>query len=144
MFAGGFATMALDEQFQGHEQIRELILVPRGIFTGFDFMIPGDIVLILYVFGGLAATWFLLDELKRPPASLALFIVAVAMIGISAVQDALAFEAMDHQSFRRVQTIVEELLEIWAQLLFATSFLLILSRKFHRLLRHVADGGRAG
>jgi len=136
LFAGGFTFMALDEQFQGHERIREEILRPNGIMTDISFLIPGDIVLVGYVVIGVICAAFILSELKQHPLSLKLFVVAVTLIGFAAVQDALDFPWMHSPTVRHVQTVVEELAEIWAQLLFALSFLVILSHKLHWIIDH--------
>ena len=130
----GFVFMSLDEQFQGHEQIRDELLRPHGFMTDVSFLIPGDIVLISYVIVGAICSLFILSELKGYPLSLKLFVAAVALIGFSAVQDALDLEFMHNKTVRHIQTVVEELAEIWAQLLFALAFLNILSHKLHWLL----------
>lgn len=143
VFCLGFLTMSLDEQFEGHELIREKILKPRGLFTDIDFMLEGDVVLISYVLGGLAMSCFLLVELRRRRASLVTFATAVALIGIAAVQDALDIELS--RSVRNFQTIAEELMEIWAQLLFASSFVILLFLKLRLFLQGVGRrDGRTG
>lgn len=141
LFAAGFALMSLDEQFSGHEAIREGLLKPNEIFTGFDLLMPGDVVLIFYVVAGAAAAFFLLPELKRNRPSLILFVAAVCLIGVTAVQDALDLESVATRTFRHWQTILEELGEIWAQLMFAVAFLLILFGKSRRLLEGIATAG---
>lgn len=135
VFAAGFAAMSVDEQFTGHELIREEILKPRGILTDVGLLRAGDIVLILYVVVGLALAWFLLPELRRKRASLITFISAIVLIGISAVQDALELAIFDNRDLRHARTILEEVSEIWAQLLFAISFTLLLFLKLRLLLR---------
>ncbi|MCP3980228.1 MAG: hypothetical protein GY716_13060 [bacterium] len=130
----GFFAMSLDEQFQGHEQIREKLLKPNELFTGMEFIMPGDVVLIFFVLVGVALGWYLLPELKQNRASVVMFAVAIVLIGISAVQDALDLAFMHDRDFRHFQTIVEELAEIWAQLLFALSFLLLFFGKLRGLL----------
>jgi hypothetical protein len=136
LFALGFLGMSADEALQGHERIREQVLKPRGWFPHVDWLIDGDIVLMAYVLAGACFGWFLLAELRRNRKSLVAFGIAVLLIGTSAFCDALAFEFMDRPSVRHVQTIAEELAEIWAQMLFAAGFLWL----FFQKLRALAGG----
>ncbi len=139
VFSAGFLAMAADERFRGHELIREKILKPRGVFTDIDFLLPGDVALMGYVVVGLVLSWFLLDELRQIRASLMLFVAAIVLIGISAVQDSLDLGFFHNPGFRHFQTIAEELAEVWAQMLFAASFLLLLFRKLRCLLSGLAS-----
>ncbi len=139
LFSAGFLAMAADERFRGHELIREKFLKPRGVLTDVDFLLPGDVALIAYVAVGLVLSWFLLDELRQIRASLVLFVAAIVLIGISAVQDSLDLGFFHNRGFRHFQTIAEELAEVWAQLLFAASFLLLLFHKLRCLLWGLAS-----
>ena len=78
-------------------------------------------MLIGYVGSGLVLTWFLLPELKQIRASLILFVVAIGLIGVAAVQDALDLPFMHNRSFRHFQTVAEELAEAMQRLLVETS-----------------------
>jgi hypothetical protein len=142
LFALGFLAMSADEALQGHERIREGVLKPRGIFTDIDFIMAGDVVLILYVVVGLVLSYFLFAELRRHRPSLIAFFAAVALIGFSAVQDSLDLPFLHDREVRHVQTIVEELAEIWAQLLFACSFLWLLFLKFRLFLEGLPGPSR--
>lgn len=142
-FALGFVAMAVDERFRGHELIREKILEPHGVFTDVEYLLPGDVALIGYVVVGTVLAGFLLPELRRIRASLILFIAAIVLIGISAVQDSLDLPFSRHGGFRRVQIIAEELAEVWAELLFALSFLLLVFRKLRLLLQGLGGGTAA-
>ena len=138
-FSGGFLAMAADERFRGHELIREKFLKPRGVLTEVDFLLPGDVALIGYVVVGLVLSWFLLEELRQIRASLIYFVAAIVLIGISAVQDSLDLPFFHTPSFRHFQTVAEELAEVWAQMLFAFSFLLVFFQKARNLLRGLAS-----
>lgn len=139
--SAGFLGMSLDEQFQGHERIRDEFLEPRGVLTDVDFLLPADIVLILFVLGGLVLGFYILPELRRCRPALIACVVGMAMIGFAAVQDALDLDFYHNRDFRHFQTIAEELLEIWAQLLFGLAFLKILFRKTGALLPGLVKGG---
>jgi hypothetical protein len=142
VFALGFLAMSADETLQGHERIREGVLKPRGIFTDIDFIMAGDVVLIFYVAAGLAMSYFLLAELRRHRPSLIAFFAAVALIGFAAVQDSLNLPFLHDRDVRHAQTIVEELAEIWAQLLFAWSFLWLFFLKFRLFLEGLPGPSR--
>jgi len=135
VFAAGFMAMSADEGLQGHERIREEILVPHGWFTHLKIFIPGDVVLMFYVLVGLVFSWFLLAELRRDRASLGFFVTAICLVGLSAFQDALDIDFVQSRSYRHFQTIAEELAEIWSQMLFAGAFVRLLFLKLRLLFR---------
>ena len=116
--------------------------VDGGCFSTWanEDLMPGDVVLIFFVLVGLVMGWYLLPELKRNRASLVMFAVAIVLIGIAALQDAMDLEFMHDRAFRRFQTIAEELAEIWAQLLFALSFLSLFFDKLRGLLGRAETG----
>jgi hypothetical protein len=136
----GFFFLALDEGFAIHETIRERLLKPRGVLTDVPGLKPADVVLLLYPFAGAAFAWFLYSDLRRYRRSLALFVVALALIAFLALQDSLAFHVLEVSVVRRTQLVVEESGEMWAQAIFAASFALVGAEKLRALLR----GPRAG
>ena len=53
--AFGFVILAIDERFRIHEDLRDNVLLPSGLFDGISFLASGDMVVLLIYLGiGLA------------------------------------------------------------------------------------------
>ena len=84
---------------------------------------------MLYVyFGvGLSFTYFLLREMTSCRQALILFVVALSMSGVIVVVDSLDEDLIARRPLPGFwDSVFEEVGEIWAQLLFALSFLCVL------------------
>lgn len=125
IFALGFVFLALDERFEIHETVRDQFLIPRGMFSHVPGVKPGDIGLYVYLVYGLVLTFFLVRELRRRSPALHLFIAAVVLIGATSIVDSLPPELEHRLSFFWTSAF-EETGELWAELLFLLSFLVVL------------------
>jgi len=142
VMALGFVFLAADELFQVHEAIRDDILRPRGLFSGIPLVKPGDVTLLFYAGIGMAAAVFLVGELHRHPPALGLFVAAVALTTCILSVDALDKDIIGQWPMPRFWTSVfEEVGEIWGQLLFLLSFLVVLGRRIERAQRLGTAGG---
>ncbi len=134
IFMLGFFFLSLDERFRIHEQVRDQILKPDGLFVGLEYLRPGDVGLYFYLAVGLFFTGFLLAELRRYPWSLAFFVAALLLTLSVAVVDSLPERLMEGWSWRRFMTSAfEEVGENTAQLLFLLSFTTVLHGRLRRL-----------
>lgn len=140
----GFFFLSVDEQFEIHENTRELFLKPRGWFTEIPGIKSGDVVLPFYAVAGVALTYLLVKDLKRNRRSLVIFLCALALIFVTAVQDSLQLRIFRIPWVRHTQIVAEETGEIWAQALFAVSMALLFFGKLREFLAHLAgDSGTA-
>jgi hypothetical protein len=137
----GFLFLSFDEQFQFHENARERVLKPNDWFTHVPGLLPGDVVLLAYVVAGFVLAVFLFAELKRYRRGLLLFGAALALIGLSAMQDSLALRIFNIPAVRHTQIIAEETTEVWAQALFGLSLLSVFFAKLRSFLDALAGGG---
>ena len=126
----GFALMSFDEKFEIHERVRKNVLRPHGVMTNVPGLKPGDIVLPLYAVAGVVLTLVLVGDLRRYRRSLVVFVAALTLIVIIAVQDSLSLRVFKIPTVRHMQIVVEEVGEVWAQALFAVSLVL---HFFHKL-----------
>ncbi len=127
IFMAGFFFLALDERFRIHEQVRDRWLKPGGLFTGLEYVRPGDVGLYFYFLAGLVCAAFLIAELRRFPPALRFFAAAVGCAGVVAVVDALPAEIVTAWPAHRFwESAFEESSELLAQLLFLLSFLSVL------------------
>jgi hypothetical protein len=130
----GFFFLSLDEQFEIHENMRELFLKPRGWFTEIPGLKSGDVVLPLYAVAGVALTYLLVKDLKRNRRSLVVFLCALALIFVTAVQDSLQLRIFRIPWVRHTQIVAEETGEIWAQALFSIALILLFFDKLRAFL----------
>jgi len=142
VFGLGFAFLAIDEAFEVHEALRDRFVRPHGLFDDLPFLAPGDVGLYLYFAVGLVFTLFLLRELRRHGPSAGLFVAALVLTLSVVIVDALPERVTDEWADGYFFTsIYEEVGEVWAQLLFLLSFLVLLSERLRRLS---AGNGRTG
>jgi hypothetical protein len=132
VFALGFLFLALDEEFELHETLRERVLKPGHLFGDIPFISPGDVGLWIYLAVGLAFTAFLLLELRRHRVALGLFVAALVLTASFTVIDSLPPE-MELQIGFFWTSFYEESGEIWAQWLFLASFLSVLDTRLAAL-----------
>jgi hypothetical protein len=130
----GFFFLSLDEQFEIHENTRELFLKPRGWFTEIPGFKSGDVVLPFYAVAGIVLTYLLVKDLKRNRRSLVIFFCALALIFVTAVQDSLQLRILRIPWVRHTQIVAEETGEIWAQALFSISLILLFFGKLRAFL----------
>ncbi len=126
MLAAGFVGLGADEQFELHERLREGFFRPRGLFTDLPWLNPGDVVLPLYALAGVLLLVALFADLRRERPALVLFVCALALIAVLAVQDSLSLRILRSPSVRPVQIVVEEIGETASQALFALSLVHVL------------------
>jgi hypothetical protein len=134
----GFFFLSFDEKFEIHEQTRELFLEPRGWFTEIPNVKPGDVVLPMYAVAGVLLTYFLVRDLARVRRSLIVYLTAMALIFLTAVQDSLQLAIFRIPWVRHTQIVVEETGEIWAQALFAVALVWIFFDKLRAFLTAIA------
>ncbi len=136
IFMAGFFFLALDERFRIHEQVRDRWLKPGGLFTGFEYIRPGDVGLYFYLLAGLLCAAFLIAELRRFPPALKFFAAAIGCAGVIAVIDALPAEVVAAWPAHRFwESAFEESGELLAQLLFLLSFLTVLHGRLGTMVR---------
>ncbi len=126
----GFFFLSFDEQFEIHEKTRELFLKPRGWFTEIPGLKSGDVVLPLYAVAGVFLTYLLVRDLRRHRSSLLVFLTAMALIFVAAVQDSLELRIFRIPWVRHTQIVAEEAGEVWAQALFSVALVMLF---FHKL-----------
>lgn len=140
----GFFFLSMDEQFEIHENTRELFLKPRGWFTEIPGLKSGDVVLLLYAVAGIALTYLLVKDLKRNRRSLVIFLGALALILVTAVQDSLQLRIFRIPWVRHTQIVAEEVGEIWAQALFSVALALLFFDKLKAFLDALSGRARRG
>jgi hypothetical protein len=136
----GFFFLAIDEKFEIHESVRESFLKPRGWFTEIPGVKSGDIVLPLYAAAGVVLAYLLVQDLRKDRRSLVLFLLALALISVTAVQDSLELRVFRIPWVRHTQIVAEETGEIWAQALFSISLALLFFGKLRDFLARLASG----
>jgi len=142
VFALGFVFLALDERFDVHEALRENVFRPAGLFVDLRYVSAGDIGLYLYFLIGLMVTPFLLPELRRRPVSLLLFSAALLLTLATVIMDSLKGSTLREWPIRHFWDYVfEEVAEIWAQLLFLLSFLVVLYARLVEMKGRRGSGG---
>lgn len=130
----GFFIFGLDERFDLHEAMRDYIFRPAGIGVDLSYVIDGDIGLYLFYFIGLGFSVFLIKELRSQPKALLFCLLALMLTLPTVVIDAMPGSAMWGWQYRRFWDYTfEELGEVWAQLFFLLSFLIVLHGRFGRL-----------
>ena len=128
VFAMGFVLLALDEQFNLHEAVRNNVFRPSGVFTDVKWMVSGDIGLYLVFIAGVGCAVLLRDQLRLARHARVLFIAALLMAFPAIVIDSLRDSAMAGWPLRRfLDYTFEEVAEIWAELLLLLSFLAVLA-----------------
>jgi hypothetical protein len=137
----GFFFLSADEQFEIHENTRELFLKPHGWFTHIPDVKSGDVVLPFYVVAGIVLTYLLVKDLKRDRRSLVIFLSALTLIAITAFQDSLQLRVLRIPWVRHTQIVAEETGETWAQALFSVSLIMLFFGKLRAFLAGLA--GRA-
>jgi len=140
----GFFFLSFDEQFEIHENTRELFLKPRGWFTDIPGLKSGDVVLPLYAVAGIVLTYLLVKDLKRNRRSLVVFLCALALIFVTAVQDSMQLRVFRIPWVRHTQIVAEETGEIWAQALFAVSLIVLFFGKLRAFLGALPGRGASG
>ncbi len=134
LVALGFLLFALDERFNIHEALRDELFRPAGVFVGISWLIDGDVGLYVFLLVGLAVAPFLLRDLRRPPLGLLLFITALFLTLPTIIIDSLRDRVLQDWEYRLFWDYTfEEVGEIWAQLLFLCSFLVVLHGRLGRL-----------
>jgi hypothetical protein len=134
----GFFFLSFDEKFEIHEQTRELFLKPRGWFTEIPGIKSGDVVLPLYAVLGVLLTYFLVRDLKRLRRSLIVFLTAMALIFVTALQDSMQLAIFRIPWVRHTQIVVEEAGEVWAQALFAVALVWMFFDKLRAFVTAIA------
>jgi hypothetical protein len=140
----GFIFLSFDERFEIHENTRELFLKPRGWFTEIPGFKSGDVVLPFYAVAGIFLTWLLVKDLKRHPRSLVIFVSALALIVVTAVQDSLQLGIFRIPWVRHTQIVAEEVGEVWAQALFSVALALLFFDKLGVFLDALSGRARSG
>ena len=140
----GFFFLSFDEKFEIHEQTRELFLKPRGWFTEIPGLKPGDVVLPLYAVAGVLLTYLLVRDLARVRRSLIVFLAAMGLIFLTAVQDSLQLAIFRIPWVRHTQIVAEEAGEVWAQALFAVALVWIFFDKLRAFLTAIAVSRGSG
>jgi hypothetical protein len=128
VFAAGFFFLAVDEQFEVHETVRDRVLRPRGLFDGIPNLRPGDVGLWFYLAVGVICALFLLRELRRSRLALGLFAAALLIIATVNAVDSLPV-ATEQRISPFWTSAFEEVGELWSELLFLLSFLVLLHRR---------------
>jgi len=134
----GFFFLSFDEKFEIHENTRELFLKPRGWFTEIPGIKSGDVVLPLYAVLGVVLTYFLVRDLKRLRRSLIVFLAAMALIFVTALQDSMQLAIFRIPWVRHTQIVVEEAGEVWAQALFAVALVWMFFDKLRAFVTSIA------
>ncbi len=130
LFAMGFFIFALDERFDIHEMLRDTLFRPAGFFIDVPWLIKGDVGLYLFFIIGLGFSLFLLDDMRRNRLALLLFGSALLLTLPTILIDSMNYSAIRTWPFWRFWDYTfEEVGEIWAQLLFLASFLVILNKR---------------
>lgn len=133
LFTAGFVFLALDERFEFHEYLRDEVLRPRDLFV-VPFLRKSDVSMYFYLLVGLALGWLLLGELRARRLSLGLFALGVGVAVASVLIDTLDKSLTRQLPFPNFWTSVfEEVGELWAQMFFAMSFLVLLDDRLTRL-----------
>ena len=136
----GFVFLALDERFEIHENLRDRVFIPADLFTDIPKLQAGDAGLFLYFGVGLIVAVFLWRELRDWPWAARLFSAALILTAVVLVIDGMGWPEVRHWPMRRFWTSVfEETGELWAQLLFLLSFLIVLAGRAGAL-HTVRDG----
>lgn len=134
VFALGFLLFAVDERVGIHSALRDGLFRPAGLFVDLDWLRAGDVGLYLFFLVGVVFTPFLYPELRRHLASLVCYSAAMLLALSTIVVDSLRKGAMSDWPYRRFWDYpFEEVGEIWAQLLFLISFLIVLHSRLGRL-----------
>lgn len=140
----GFFFLSFDEQFEIHENTRELFLKPRGWFTDIPGLKSGDVVLPFYAVAGIFLTYLLVKDLRRNRRSMVVFLCALALIFITAVQDSMQLRVFRIPWVRHTQIVAEETGEIWAQALFAVSLVVLFFDKLRAFLGRLSGRTSSG
>lgn len=136
VFAFGFIFLGLDERFQFHEALRDDVIQPRDLFVGIPYVGAGDVGLYLFFGAGLTFTWFLIAELRHRPIALVCFVSALLLtISTIAIDGYEMSIPLEQRATLRIfwASVFEEVGEIWAQLLFLLSFIIILRWRLGQL-----------
>lgn len=134
IFALGFVFLSIDERFRVHENLREFVLTPSGLFDDIPYLMPGDVGLFLYLGVGLVFTVFLVAELRRRPLALILFGAAIGLTFVIVLIDSLPHKIPHSWPLGRFWTsIFEEGGENFVQWLFLVSFLLVLDTRLAKV-----------
>jgi hypothetical protein len=139
----GFFFLSFDERFEIHENTRELFLKPRGWFTEIPGFKSGDVVLPFYALAGIFLTYLLVKDLKRNRRSLVIFVSALALIFVTAVQDSLQLRILRLPWVRHTQIVAEEVGEVWAQALFSVALALLFFDKLRAFLGALSGRARS-
>ena len=133
VFALGFVFLSIDERFEFHEYLRDEVFRPRDLFV-LPFLRKSDVSMYVYILVGLVLGYFLLAELRLRRLALGLFGGGVLVATASVVVDTLDKSITREWPFHHFWTSAfEEVGEIWAQMLFALAFLVLLDARLRRL-----------
>ncbi|MEL7450555.1 MAG: hypothetical protein AAFN78_15185, partial [Pseudomonadota bacterium] len=126
LFGCAFVFLAIDERFEFHEFVRDQLLRPADVADDLPGIRSGDITMYVYLAVGLVAAGFLVEALRRNPTALVLFGSAVMLSVAFTLVDTLEHDITAEWIWPRFWTSAfEETAEIWAQGLFALSFLAV-------------------
>jgi hypothetical protein len=132
-----FGFLSLDERFQIHERLREIVFKPHQIGTEIPGVGAGDFLPLLYAAAGLAISWFIWREMARNPIARSFLVVALFFAALSVVIDVQPINTLDIMAARREQ-FFEEIFETLGQMGFLCSFLMQLAARFDGLV-HVQN-----
>lgn len=134
LVALGFVFFAFDERFDIHEALRDDLFRPIGLFVDVSWLIDGDVGLYLFFVVGLVVTVFMWQELRCHRGASILFVMALVMTLPTIIIDSLRDSALQlWPQWRFWDYAFEEVGEIWAQLLFLWSFVVVLHGKLGRM-----------
>lgn len=124
LLGAAFFYFALDDRFAIHERIRDHILAPHDVRIPFlPWTAPGDIILLVYALVGLALLPRLLPVFKGTRAAHVRLLCAVAVAAVAVLLDAYDIHRLS-VDLQRLEQVVEECLELTAQVLFLQAFVL--------------------
>jgi hypothetical protein len=82
-------------------------------------------------------------DLKRNRRSLVIFVSALALIFVTAVQDSLQLRILRLPRVRHTQIVAEEVGEVWAQALFSVALALLFFDKLRAFLGALSGRARS-
>jgi hypothetical protein len=128
--AVGFTILGLDERFDLHEQLRDAVLRPAGLFLDVPYIVSGDVGLYIFLIGGIALLAPLIAELRHCSPAFPLLCASFLLGIIVVVIDSLADPTMrEWPAYRFWDNPFEEVGELWAQLLCLLAFLKVLQHR---------------
>ncbi|MEE3332350.1 MAG: hypothetical protein VX246_15895 [Myxococcota bacterium] len=135
----GFFVLGLDERFDLHEELRDVVLRPIGFMTNTPNIVPGDVGLYLFYTAGLGLVAWMRTEFRSFPPALAVLGAAFALGLPVIVIDSLTDAAIKTWPFRTFWDYpFEELGELWAELLCLIAFCIVLYGRLGELAGQLA------